>query len=61
MSVVKDRIYEIINSQPEDSSYEEIVRELAFDLMIERGYKDSKSNNVISNEEMKNRIKTWQK
>jgi len=44
-----------------DSSYDVIVRELAFGLMVQRGLKDSDEGRTISNEEMKRRIKTWQK
>ncbi len=52
---------EIIQEQPEDSSYEEILRELAFALMVERGLDDSLKGQTISNEEMGRRIRTWQK
>jgi len=61
MSAVKERMTEVILEQPEDSSYEEILRELAFEQMIERGLKDSRESKVISSEEMSNRIKAWQK
>jgi len=61
MSTVKERISEIVQAQPEDSSFDEILRELAFSLMIERGLKDSRENRIISNEEMEHRILTWQK
>ncbi len=61
MSAVKERMTEVILEQPEDSSYEEILRELAFEHMIERGLKDSREGKVISSEEMSSRIKTWQK
>jgi len=61
MSAVKERMTEVILEQPEDSSYEEILRELAFEQMIERGLKDSRESEVISSEEMSNRIKAWQK
>ena len=57
----KEKIKAIIDSQPDDASYDEIVRELAFDRMVERGLSDSKNERVISNEEMKHRIKLWQK
>ena len=61
MSAVKERMTEVILEQPEDSSYEEILRELAFEQMIERGLKDSRESKVISSEEMSGRIKAWQK
>jgi len=51
----------LIQEQPEDSSFEEIVRETAFNLMVQRGLADSDHGKTISNEEMKHRIRTWQK
>jgi len=49
----------IIDSLPEDSSYDEILKELAFDRMIKRGLNDSKNGKTISNNEMKHRLKHW--
>ena len=49
----------ILASLPEDSSYDEILKELAFDRMIERGLNDSKNGKTISNDEMKHRLKQW--
>jgi len=61
MSTAKERVSEIVQAQPEDSSFDEILRELAFSLMIKRGLNDSRENRIISNEEMEHRILTWQK
>lgn len=61
MSTAKDQFREIISRQPDDSSYDEIVRELAFELMVQRGLKDSDEGRTISNEQLQQRIKTWQK
>jgi hypothetical protein len=61
MATAKEHIAEILKRQPDDSSYDEIVRELAFDLMVQRGLKDSDERRTVSNEEMSRRIKTWQK
>jgi predicted transcriptional regulator len=61
MSTAKEQITEIIRRQPDDSSYDEIVRELAFELMVQRGLKNSDEGRTISNEEMQRRIKTWRK
>ncbi len=60
MSIVKERLTEVIQNQPEDASYDEIIRELAFENMIERGLEDVRQGRVISNDEMEQRIKTWQ-
>jgi len=61
MPIAKDRIKEIVESQPDDASYDEILRELAFERMVERGLADSRTEKLVSNEEMGHRIKTWQK
>lgn len=61
MSKVKEELTKLIQDQPEDSSPEEIVRELAFHLMIERGLADSDAGRVISNDEMARRIRSWQR
>ena len=61
MATAKEHIAEIIKRQPDDSSYDDIVRKLAFDLMVQRGLKDSDEQRIISNEEMGRRIRSWQK
>jgi hypothetical protein len=61
MGTAKEHIAEVLRRQPDDSSYDEIVRELAFDLMVQRGLKDSDEHHTLSNQEMARRIKTWQK
>jgi len=61
MPNVKEKMTQVIQSQPEDATYEEIMRELAFERMIERGLADSRGGRAISNEDMERRIRTWQK
>jgi len=58
---MKEKIAEVVLSQPEDASYEEIMKELAFARMVDRGMADVRSGRVISNKEMASRIRTWQK
>jgi hypothetical protein len=60
MSTVKEELTRLIEGQPDDSSREEIVRELAFHVMVERGLADSDAKRTISNEEMAHRIRAWQ-
>jgi hypothetical protein len=60
MSTVKEELTRLIQGQPEDSSREEIVRELAFHVMVERGLADSDAKRTISNKEMAHRIRSWQ-
>jgi len=49
----------VIETLPQDSSYDEIIRELAFDKMIKKGLQDSKEKKTISNEAMKAKIDQW--
>ncbi len=60
MSTAKEQLTQLIQVQPEDSTPEEIVRELAFHLMVQRGLADSSAGRTISNEEMGRRIRAWQ-
>lgn len=59
MSAAKDELKEILDSQPEDSTSEEFVRELAFHVMVLRGLADSDAGRVVSNDEMGRRIQSW--
>lgn len=61
MLSIKEKLTSIIQSLPEDSTYDEILKELAFHRMVEKGLEDSKKGKTISNEEMKRRIKMWAK
>ena len=60
MNDTKEGMVKIIESQPDDSTFDEILRELAFTRMIERGIADSDAGQTISNQEMKQRIGSWQ-
>ena len=59
MSTVKEELTRLIQCQPDDSSREEIVRELAFHVMVERGIADSDAKRAVSNDEMGRRIRAW--
>ena len=61
MSTAKDEMKILLEQQPDDSSSEEIVRELALHIMVERGLSDSDTDRTISNEEMDRRIRSWSK
>ena len=60
MPKVKEQMVEVINNQPVDASYDEIMKELAFARMVERGLEDSRQQRVISNEDLEQRIRSWQ-
>jgi len=59
MTAPKEEAKKIIDALPEDTTYDEILRELAFDKMIQRGLEDIEDGKVISNNEMEQTIATW--
>ncbi len=59
MATAKDELKTLLEQQPEDSSSEELVRELAFHVMIQRGLADSDAGRTVSNEDMDRRIRSW--
>jgi len=60
MSTAKDELAKLVESQPADSSPEQIVREMAFHVMVQKGRADAAAGRKISNEEMQRRIRSWQ-
>ena len=60
-TTAKQKILDIVEEQPEDSSFDEILREIALARMIERGLSDVEAGRTISHEEMGSRLASWQK
>jgi predicted transcriptional regulator len=56
---VKDEMIDVIRQQPDDSSYDEILRELAFGRMVQRGLADSDQGRTISHDDMKRNVRSW--
>ena len=56
----KQQMISVLQQQPEDSSYDELLRELAFCRMIDRGLKDVADRRTVDNEEVRRQIKSWQ-
>ena len=61
MESTKEQMFKVIAEQPDDSSFDEILRELAFARMVEHGLEDSHARRTISDEEMHRRIKAWRR
>ena len=49
----------VIESQPPDSSYDDILRELAFHRLVERGLDDLEHGETITTEELRRRVRQW--
>lgn len=61
MATAKEELKKLLEQQPEDSSAEELVRELAFHVMVQRGLADSDAGRTISDDAMSRRIRSWRK
>ncbi|MGA1826092.1 MAG: addiction module protein [bacterium] len=60
MLSIKESAKKIIDDLPDDVTYDELIQELLFKRMIERGLRDSQENRVISDEELRKEIeKEW--
>ena len=59
MASAREQALRIIEEQPEDSSYEDLIRELIFARMVERGLADSDGGRTISTEELERRVAAW--
>ena len=57
----KERMIRLIREQPDDSSYDELLRELAFARMVDRGLADSDAGRTVEHEEMKRTVDAWRK
>lgn len=54
--LAKEFVQKTLDEMPDDVSVEEIIKELAFKRMVERGLQDSLNNRVISQEQLKKQI-----
>jgi predicted transcriptional regulator len=61
MSNAKEAMAEIIARQPDDSSYDEIFRELAYARMVKRGLEDSDAGRTVSDDVIYRKIESWRK
>lgn len=59
--IAKRTMTDIIARQPDDSSYDEILRELAYARMIQHGLDDAASGRTVSDSDVKREIDSWDK
>ncbi|MBA3483638.1 MAG: hypothetical protein H0T51_17660 [Pirellulales bacterium] len=55
----RDQMIAILNQQPADSTYDDLLRELACRRAIQRGLADVQEGRVVGHEEALRRIKSW--
>ncbi len=56
----KEQMIAILRDQPDDSTFDELLRELACRRAIRRGLKDVDERRTVTNEEALRQIKSWQ-
>ncbi|TGG91782.1 DUF429 domain-containing protein [Natronospirillum operosum] len=61
VTTAKDRVHKVVSEQPDDASYEDIVRALAFEKMVERGLADARAGRVVSHEELRKKVRSWRR
>ncbi|MCX7049821.1 MAG: hypothetical protein NTX50_30605 [Candidatus Sumerlaeota bacterium] len=59
MMGAKERALALIDELPEDATLREIVEDLAFQGIIERGLDDSVNDRVITEKELEKEIERW--
>ncbi|MBI1325596.1 hypothetical protein GC170_20730 [bacterium] len=61
MANAKQLMVEILSRQPDDSTYDALLRELAYARMIHRGLRDSDAGRTMSEEEARKRVESWRR
>ncbi len=56
----KERILSLVQDLPDGTSYDEVLRELAFVRMVDRGLADATGDHHIDSKELRERIRAWQ-
>ncbi len=55
----KEAAAEVVARQPDDATFQAILRELAYAEMVRRGLADSDSEQTITDDELRRRINKW--
>lgn len=55
----KNQLRRLIEDQPDDSSFEEILKELAFAAMIEQGVAQAQAGRTRTQDEMRQIVASW--
>lgn len=59
MQKAKDQVREILESLPEDASYEDIQYHIYVRQQVERGFADAEAGRLIPHEEVMKRLGKW--
>lgn len=58
-STPKDQLRRVIEEQPDDSTFEELLKEMAFAAMVDRGLADARAGRTVDHEEMRKTLESW--
>lgn len=61
MSPVKQEVMRILESLPDDCSYEDVQYRIYLRETVDRGIRDIDAGRVVSQEEMERRVEQWLK
>lgn len=61
MTTAKEVMADKISRQPDDSSYDALLREHAYARMIQRGLQDAAEGRIENDNDVRNAIDSWQK
>ena len=56
---MKELVMEVTNSLPDTATFDDIIEAIYIRLKIEKGIKDSQTNNGLSSEELLKEIEQW--
>jgi hypothetical protein len=59
--MTKDKVLEAINEMPQVFELDDLIEKLIFIEKVEKGIGQLKSNETISHEEVKMKVKSWRK
>ncbi len=58
-STAREEILRLVRALPDDTSYDEILRELAFVRMVDRGLADADGGRKIKTQKLRERVRQW--
>ncbi len=61
MTTAKETMVDIISRQPDDTSYDALLRELAYFRMIQRGLDDVDNGRTVPDDDVKKTIDSWRR
>lgn len=60
-ATAKAQMIAILADQPDDSSFDDLLRELAFNRMVIRGLAHVEDGSTIGTDELRRRVKGWRR